>query len=333
MASFHRVKYSGHIIDVPEEDLSMYVSKLVDAIHGAASAICPLHATGYADVLQTTLPHLHERLEELNTFLPYLKDNQINYQLTLLVSQMEGLSKIDQRLYEVIAAFFGVMSSSSGQDRKRLRKKIDGLYKKSLLPWLNTPEGRDLVEQSFVNCQMIDSLVLQIKKLTYSVIDTDYLEGNYQESRQDNVSSFPTAEHLLQWQMVTEEDVGDQRAKDLIDSIELEEDHKAAIRLLQRALRYGHTGIQASKAHFNIALRYEELDNYKLALKYYTKAIEAWKPDGNLWFYRGELYYKLGQLENAQHDLTQALRAGLLSPELEEAEDYMSELNKIVQKQ
>jgi tetratricopeptide (TPR) repeat protein len=66
-------------------------------------------------------------------------------------------------------------------------------------------------------------------------------------------------------------DVGDQRAKDLIDQSYGEYDSKRAIALLHRALRYGRTTIQAHKAYSELGSRYESRGNISRAIMYYTR--------------------------------------------------------------
>src|SRR5262245_38769250 len=76
-----------------------------------------------------------------------------------------------------------------------------------------------------------------------------------------------------------QQNVGTQRAKDLVDQADAEPDPKRAIKLLQRALKGGRTGIQAGKAYQSLGSRYEELGDSKRAIEYYTKAIEVDVPN------------------------------------------------------
>ncbi len=127
-------------------------------------------------------------------------------------------------------------------------------------------------------------------------------------------------------------DLGDQRAKDLIDSIEGESDPQRAIRILEQALSYGTTGIQASKAYQDLGMIYEDLEALPNAAEHYTKAMDAWKPSANLYFWRGRVYYKLGRWQEAKKDLETSLIYKsfgwkLCSPEREEAERILLDLS------
>jgi tetratricopeptide (TPR) repeat protein len=122
--------------------------------------------------------------------------------------------------------------------------------------------------------------------------------------------------------------VGAQRAKDLVDQADAEPDPKRAIKLLQRALKDGGTGIQAGKAYQSLGSRYEELGDSKRAIECYTKAIEGGVPNAFSYFWRGQLYFQRGERDSAQRDFEQALALGLSSPEHETAEEYLEQLRQ-----
>lgn len=134
--------------------------------------------------------------------------------------------------------------------------------------------------------------------------------------------------HLL----VTEEMFGDQRAKTLIDMTEGAFKPEDAIPLLEMALEYGQSGIQASKAYLGLGMRYEELGELELAIENYTSSMDAYKPFSIALFWRGRLYFEQGKWEEARADFEQAISfEDLFSPEREEAEQFLAELDKRLQ--
>jgi tetratricopeptide (TPR) repeat protein len=109
----------------------------------------------------------------------------------------------------------------------------------------------------------------------------------------------------------TLDSLGDQRAKDLIDSTDNERDPRRAIRLLHRALRYGRTSIQAAKAFQRLGMKYEDLGNARLAIKYYSEGIAL--DDGlgiapiPTLYWRGRLLHQRGDVAAAREDFARAL--------------------------
>ena len=125
-----------------------------------------------------------------------------------------------------------------------------------------------------------------------------------------------------------QDEFGDQEAKDRIDAAESVGPSEALI-LLEKALAFGHTGIQASKAFLRIGLIYEDMGNRPEAIRYYTKSIEAWRheaPEAIVLFWRGKLYLDEELLELAQTDLAMALKTGLVIPERDQAQRYLAEI-------
>jgi len=123
-------------------------------------------------------------------------------------------------------------------------------------------------------------------------------------------------------------ELGDQRASDLIDQAEAEFlEH--AIKLLERALAYGDTGLQAQAAYLGLGMRYEELGDEERAHDYYTKSIEtprAGQPNENALFWRGQILYRRGEFAKAKRDFELAVNLGLYSPEREQAQAYLTSM-------
>lgn len=137
---------------------------------------------------------------------------------------------------------------------------------------------------------------------------------------------------VYQGKLVIFDDLGDQRAKDLIDEAEGETDLRKAIDLLNEAIEFGDSGIQASKAFIGLGMRYEDLGETELAVNAYSKVLTAWKPFALIYFWRGRLYFQLHRWAKARKDFKQALafpdEEGLPQPEREEAVKYLNEIQK-----
>ena len=131
--------------------------------------------------------------------------------------------------------------------------------------------------------------------------------------------------------LVIRGDIGDQRAKDLIDESHEKYD-RDAITLLKKALTYGESGIQASKAYICLGMRYEDIGEIELAIEAYSKALTAWQPSAMIYFERGKLYYQMHKLREAKQDFEQALaytrEDGLREQEQEEAKRFLSSLTE-----
>lgn len=137
---------------------------------------------------------------------------------------------------------------------------------------------------------------------------------------------------VYQDKLVVFDDLGDQRAKDLIDEAEGETDLRKAIDLLNEAIEFGDSGIQASKAFIGLGMRHEDLGEIEQAINAYSKALTAWKPFALIYFWRGRLYFLIRRWEQANKDFKQALafqnEEGLPQPERKEAENYLAEIEK-----
>ena len=138
-----------------------------------------------------------------------------------------------------------------------------------------------------------------------------------------------TYSHLSHF-IVSDEEFGDERAKDLIDRAIMQSNPKRAIELFQRALNFGQKGIQASKAYIGLGMQHEDRGNIDQAIEYYTQAIEAWKPTSLLHFWRGRLYARQKRWDEARHDLESALsfssEGRLRSPEYEQAKELLDRI-------
>ena len=121
-------------------------------------------------------------------------------------------------------------------------------------------------------------------------------------------------------------DIGDQRAKSLLDKNLNEANPRRAIRRLHRALRYGRTSLHAAKAFQELGHRYEELGNNRLALLYYTRALRL-DLELNilpipLLYWRGRVHLKSGDREAAHRDFGWAI-------ELDDAPTFFPEEHQL----
>lgn len=119
---------------------------------------------------------------------------------------------------------------------------------------------------------------------------------------------------------------GDPRAHKLLDMASGAV-HPRAIRLCYRALGYGRTGIQASKAYQELGMRFEDLGQTQRAIRYYTRSLKVGPPNPWTYFWRGLLYHQQGHRELARNDFEQALALDLWPPECDEARQYLIELS------
>jgi tetratricopeptide (TPR) repeat protein len=93
-------------------------------------------------------------------------------------------------------------------------------------------------------------------------------------------------------------------------------------------LQHGKTGIPASSAYMHLGARYSDQGETTKAIAYYTKSIEASKiPNAYAIYWRGELYYQQEVWHKALGNFERAAAIGLLSPEYEQAQEYLRELH------
>lgn len=243
-----------------------------------------------------------DALRELQMWMPYLRDSTIREVCQSLAVQAEILDQVNDEWSQALARFLALPPPQSEANLIQLRRMIDAYRKKNGAAWAAHEEFRPLVAKSRQLAEDIEKLWLQL------------------EARLDQV--YPGV-------LLKPGEFGDQRAKDMIDKAE-GLDPPEAITLLKRSLRYGRTGIQASKAYHELGRLYKELGDADRAIENYTKSLDAWrKPNPMALFRRGELYYQRGQWTEARSDFERALSMEwLLSPEREQAQQYLSKIKR-----
>jgi tetratricopeptide (TPR) repeat protein len=238
-----------------------------------------------------------ESLEEL---VPYVPDEEILEVCEALVKRRQLLDDINGQLGQALADFLGLPAPGTEEDFEVLLQEVE-VYRLEHGPaWMSEAEIQPLILN-------LKDLFVEIRSLEFELIAR--LE-----------------QYLVEPTTVSPEEMGDERAKDLVDQAE-GADAKTAIRLLKKALHYGKTGIQASKAYMELGGRYSDLGEPEKAIEHYTKSIEAYKePNAFALYWRGELYYQQEEWAKARSDFEQAVAIGLSSPEYEQAQEYLSDL-------
>lgn len=241
--------------------------------------------------------------ENYKHFLAQVDNSELQRTLNLIDAEMEKLQSLNKQWAFVLAEYFKFTLQDTPQSLKRLRQQIDRHRKTEGASWVNLSICQPLLAQTQQVVETIRQLVKSAQEQIYQ---------------------------LYGYHVIGYEDIGHQRAKDLIDKAEGEEKTERAIQLLQKALRYGTSGIQASKALISLGSRYEDLDDAPSAIHCYTRAIEAWRPIPLLFFWRGQLYFRQGQRSDALKDFEMALSLttpeSLPSSEREQATRYIAKI-------
>ncbi len=244
------------------------------------------------------------RCESFESYVLNVPDVELREMLLILIQELRKLDDLNERWAEAFVQFFEMPMPENYQEWEKFRRKIDRYRKANGPGWLAVPVCRQLAAQT----QQVVAAIAQFKPHIDQKLSQLY-------------------GHIL----ITDEEFGDQRAKDLIDEAEGELDHHKAINMLKRALRYGQTGIQASKAYMYLGMRYEDLGDADQAIAHYSQALAAWEPFALLYFWRGQLYYQRGQWPEAKDDLEKAVAGDLSSPEDEQAREYLADIDKRLQ--
>jgi len=219
-----------------------------------------------------------------------------------LIVQADRLEALNERWGQALANYLHIPVSAAGMDYPRLRKKLDNRRRRAGPIWLTQANFQQLLAETQAIASATEEAWLQLRR---------NLMGTYP--------------HLV----VTDADFGDQRAKDLIDLAVGESNPRKAIKLLQRALRYGQTGIQASKAYLVLGNQYADLGDVDQAIASYSRSVEAWRdPLPMAIYWRGELYFRQNRRDEARRDFERVLEFGIWSPEREKAAEYLSLLRE-----
>jgi tetratricopeptide (TPR) repeat protein len=238
--------------------------------------------------------------QSLEQSTPYITDDKLLEVCQGMVEQTQLLEDLNGQLGRALAIFLGLSAPKTEEDFQELRQQVDDYRSTHGPAWASRAE--------------IGPLIAQLKDIFVELTSLEFeFHGRLR----------PFYEHLAP----ADEEFGDQRAHDLVDQAIEEPDADRAIRLLQKALRYGETGIQASKAYMELAARYSDLGDTERAIEHYTKSIEASQiPNAMTLYWRGELYYQREEWNKARSDFERAVAIGLFSPEYEQAQECLSKL-------
>lgn len=123
-----------------------------------------------------------------------------------------------------------------------------------------------------------------------------------------------------------------QKMDDLIDATIEDSDPIRAVKRMEEAISLGLPQAQAAEAYQVLGSRYEDLDNSDKAIECYAKSIEMGPDNPIVLYWRGELLFQQGRYDDAKTDFERALSfsppAGLFSPELEQAQDYLVKISR-----
>jgi tetratricopeptide (TPR) repeat protein len=302
---------------------------------------------GLPDVSGVLKPWYQKGRDLLQILIPQIEDNELRGLFNTFDLQTQKIEEdLDNQFIELIAKFFGLPAPQNERDRRKLTRRVNKNISLEGPVWAAQPEYQQLAEQSkqaFAAVEetkrRIDERLAHLLAMTPDDVEVPVAPApitvpnkrllrphNWDPTGGQPRRTVETVEHVE----ISKEEFGDPRAKDLIDEADGGLDSKRAIHLLHRALRYGRTGIQACKAYQGLGMIYDERGDTARAIKYYTQAMEAWRPQALLLFWRGELYYRRGQWAEARDDLERALAFppgdGLVSPDRELAEEYLAEI-------
>ncbi len=239
-------------------------------------------------------------VESLDELAPYVKDEEIVEVCQALIKQRQLVDDINDQLGRALTDFLGFSPPRTVEDFRALGQEVDDHRLKHGPVWVRQAEIRPLIIK-------LKDVFVEIRSLAFEL--TGRLQQYYE----------PTAP--------SREEIGDQRAHDLVDQAIGEPDVDHAIRLLKRALRYGKIGIAASNAYMELAGRYSDLGDTKRAIEHYTKSLKASTIRNAMTLYwRGELYYQREEWDKARSDFEEAVAIGLYSPEYEQAQECLAEL-------
>lgn len=322
----HRIELAGQKMELATRDFSRLLGEIIGRVYLPFKHLHYSRVSGFPDLSDRAKASFLGEFELLRSLIPQIEDQKLRESLLSLELQTHKVEAFENRFVQVIAEFFDLPLPQTQRERLKLMRRANA-YKSDWNPvWARQLEYQQLVKQSqqvFDKWEMIKIHVSEIGiQLSSESTEEDDVGRTPPESMEQLV-------RFLGWEEETADvrgiELGDQRAKEIIDKAIEEPDPQQAIRLLHEALIYGRTGIQASKAYLELGGRYGDMGNAAQAIRYYTKSIEAWEePNAIAFFWRGELYHQQEQWAEAQEDFEKALSLGLWSPEREQAQRYLS---------
>lgn len=213
----------------------------------------------------------------LDDYLEYIQDSELKSLCQQAILLDEVMHDLNREAGKIIAKYLKV-DIETQEDYEKLSRKRYRLRKNKQLPWIDDDDfvTWDSEYQQLMN--KVEILGHKIKTKVFQVYG-DYLP----------------------------EEIGDQRAKDLIDDSDGADD-EVAVKLLKKALSYGQTGLQAHKAYQSLGNILERKGQYKEAFENYQLALSALKkPSASTLLMLGLTCIKLGESKRGQDYLLQAI--------------------------
>ena len=287
-----------------------YIMGILSSLGGAVQSAyyCRLF---YMDSLSPTLalgpswsPWRYEQrnLQAIQSIAPHIEDGPTRALCQAWVEQMQSLQHLNADWKAALAAFFGLPVPPTEAAQSELQARVDAHRRERGPTWMQQPEFPPLLRRLEEVIAAMEGLAPRLQ---------DVLRSYYSRVSPGDLQSM----------------LGDSRAEDLLEASRGQPDDGQAIRQLNRALRYGQTGQQASDIYLELGFRYAEMEDLERAIESYTRSTEAAaEPNATACFCRGEVYLQQEQWARARQDFERALALGLDSPQREKAVQYLSEL-------
>lgn len=218
------------------------------------------------------------------------------------LTQMQILDELNQKWADALAKFLNQPVPKNEDEFQALRNSVELYRRENGAAWATLPEFQHLVSDLNSTVTKMQQLAPQLEELVQRM--------NAQFSPQD-FQAF----------------IGNQEIQDQIEASRDEPSHKRAINKLNRMLKENPSQDQSSQIFLELGFRYAELGEIEQAIENYSKSIDLAKmPNALVYFWRGELYYRIKQWSNSVKDFEQAIELEIYTPEREQALQYISEM-------
>lgn len=343
--------------DEPFETTESYylevIRRVTDGIHFYAGILAKDQigeTGGFPDLLNVATPEQKESLERLTRGISEIDDPTLQQLLLSLEEQVNRLWELEDRLIDIVTSFLQVQRPRSKVERRRLQRRINRMWHKpDHLSWKGQPEYQKLAGQSVEAWSVVGKVKPLIdNRVAYLEALVEGSQEKSNEARSVPTSNAPSDRLIrprgwitpqLQERLPSARTVSDfdQRVEDIINESIEETDPREAIKRLRYALRIDPSGALVSLVYAHLAMKHKELENLGWAIRYYSKAVAATtQPWPIIHFWRGQLYFQKRRWHEARRDLQEALKipgeeGGILSPEYEQALEYLEKLDQLTE--
>jgi tetratricopeptide (TPR) repeat protein len=291
--------------------------------------------------------------ENLQGILAGITDSELATLWQSLDQKIQEIYSLNNSLVNAIAVYFKLPVPQTKQDYKKISQRMSRSHGPV---WYPDPRFQQAIRQMRQAYQEVQKIKRQIHQRVseqlslieegsaeaedvYNILDEAEIQSDTSQGEVEIDLSDETLNELEKDLMDDEEAelARLQWVEDLIDIGNEEPDPRRAIQTFHLALRRQPTSAYAIAAYMGIAMNYEELGDKPKALENYTQAIAVDNySNARLFFWRGELYYQLGERVKAKSDFEHALSISpgyppfreLSQDERETVEKYLAELNK-----